>query len=99
MKLVQKYTRLFHQAMTEFNCLPPSIEPTATGHIPEQIQLIGEILEKGFAYVVDGSVYFDVVRYAASHPYGELSGRNLEELVEELVVRLMVEEFDLVDIG
>ena len=82
MELVQKYTNLFHWAMEQFNTLPPSIEPTATGHIIEQIGMIEEIIKAGYAYVVNGSVYFDVKKYAASHDYGKLSGRVMEELLE-----------------
>ncbi|ATL46716.1 cysteine--tRNA ligase [Chitinophaga caeni] len=80
MELVQKYTNLYHWAMHQFNCLEPSIEPTATGHIVEQISMIQKIIEKGYAYEVNGSVYFDVKKYATSHQYGILSGRVLEEL-------------------
>lgn len=82
MELVQKYTNLFHWAMKQFNCVEPNIEPTATGHIVEQINMIQDIIEKGYAYVVNGSVYFDVKKYAASHDYGKLSGRILEDLIE-----------------
>lgn len=82
MELVQKYTNLFHWAMDQFNTLPPSIEPTATGHIVEQLVMIQKIMEAGFAYEVNGSVYFDVKKYAAGHDYGKLSGRVLEELFE-----------------
>src|SRR5437867_3820336 len=78
MELVQKYTNLYHWAMNQFNCLPPSIEPTATGHIVEQINMIEKIIKAGYAYEVNGSVYFDVKKYAASHDYGKLSGRVLE---------------------
>lgn len=81
MELVQKYTNLFHDAMDQLNNLRPSIEPTATGHITEQIAMIEDILRKGWAYEVNGSVYFDVVRYAAQYDYGKLSGRKLEELM------------------
>lgn len=81
MELVQKYTNLFHWGMTQFNCLPPSIEPTATGHIIEQISMIEEILKKGYAYEVNGSVYFDVKKYADDYPYGKLSGRIPEDLL------------------
>src|SRR4029078_2853463 len=63
MELVQKYTNLFHWAMHKFNCIDPSIEPTATGHIVEQIEMIKKILESGYAYEVNGSVYFDVKKY------------------------------------
>lgn len=82
MELVQKYTNLFHWAMDQFNTLPPSIEPTATGHILEQLVMIQKIMDAGFAYEVNGSVYFDVKKYAAGHDYGKLSGRVLEELFE-----------------
>ncbi len=82
MELVQKYTNLFHWAMLQFNCVEPSIEPTATGHIVEQINMIQTIIKEGFAYEVNGSVYFDVKKYAASHDYGKLSGRVLDDLLE-----------------
>lgn len=82
MELVHKYTSLFHWAMRRFNTLEPSIEPTATGHIIEQISMIEDIIAKGFAYEVNGSVYFDVKKYAAEYPYGKLSGRVLEDLLE-----------------
>jgi cysteinyl-tRNA synthetase len=82
MELVQKYTNLFHWAMAKFNTLPPSIEPTATGHIVEQIGMIQKILKAGFAYEVNGSVYFDVKKYAESHDYGKLSGRIIDDLLE-----------------
>ncbi len=82
MELVQKYTNLFHWAMEQFNTLPPSIEPTATGHIVEQIGMIQELIKAGYAYEVNGSVYFDVKKYAASYDYGKLSGRVLGELLE-----------------
>ncbi|MEO6454245.1 MAG: cysteine--tRNA ligase [Ginsengibacter sp.] len=82
MELVQKYTNLFHWAMKEFNNLEPGIEPTATGHIVEQINMIEKIIEAGYGYVSNGSVYFDVKKYAASHDYGKLSGRVIEDLLE-----------------
>ena len=82
MELVQKYTNLFHWAMKQFNCVEPSIEPTATGHIVEQINMIKKIIDAGYAYAVNGSVYFDVKKYAASHDYGKLSGRVIDELLE-----------------
>ncbi|WP_276503903.1 cysteine--tRNA ligase [Terrimonas pollutisoli] len=82
MELVQKYTNLFHWAMQQFNTLPPSIEPTATGHIVEQIGMIETIIKAGYGYVVNGSVYFDVKKYAASHDYGKLSGRVIDDLLE-----------------
>src|SRR6478672_9348332 len=71
MELVQKYTNLFHWAMKAFNTIEPSIEPTATGHIVEQIVMIEKIIKDGYAYVVGGNVYFDVKKYAASHDYGK----------------------------
>jgi len=82
MELVQKYTNLFHWAMHQFNNLDPSIEPTATGHIVEQINMINTIIEDGYAYEVNGSVYFDVKKYAEKYPYGKLSGRVLDDLLE-----------------
>ncbi len=81
MELVQKYTNLYHWAMHQFNCLDPTIEPTATGHIVEQIGMINKIIENGLAYVVNGSVYFDVKKYSESHDYGKLSGRIIEDLL------------------
>jgi cysteinyl-tRNA synthetase len=82
MELVQKYTNLFHWGMGLFNTLPPSIEPTATGHIVEQIGMIQELIRAGYAYESNGSVYFDVKKYAASHDYGKLSGRIMDDLLE-----------------
>jgi cysteinyl-tRNA synthetase len=82
MELVQKYTNLFHWAMRQLNNLEPNIEPTATGHIVEQLNMIEQIIDAGYAYVVNGSVYFDVKKYAASHNYGELSGRIVDDLLE-----------------
>ena len=82
MELVQKYTNLFHWAMEQFNTLAPSIEPTATGHIVEQIGMIETIIKAGYGYEVNGSVYFDVKKYAASHDYGKLSGRVIDDLLE-----------------
>ena len=82
MELVHKYTSLFHKGMAAFNNLEPSIEPTATGHIVEQIEMIKKIIEEGYAYESNGSVYFDVKKYAAGHPYGTLSGRILEDLLQ-----------------
>src|SRR6188768_1175181 len=81
MELVQKYTNLFHWAFKQFNCIEPSIEPTATGHIVEQINMIEKIIVEGYAYTANGSVYFDVKKYAASHDYGKLSGRIIDELL------------------
>lgn len=82
MELVQKYTNLFHWAMKEFNNIEPSIEPTATGHIMEQIEMIKQIMEAGYAYQSNGSVYFDLKKYAQHYPYGKLSGRVIEDLLE-----------------
>jgi len=81
MEVVQMYTVDFHNILNKFNFLPPSIEPTATGHIIEQIEIIKEILDKGFAYEVNGSVYFDVLKFNETHHYGKLSGRNVEDLI------------------
>jgi cysteinyl-tRNA synthetase len=82
MELVHKYTNLFHWGMRLFNTLDPSIEPTATGHILEQITMIQKIMSEGYAYEVNGSVYFDVKKYAEKYPYGKLSGRILDDLLE-----------------
>ena len=87
MEIVQRYTEDFHRVMRLLGNLPPSIEPTATGHIIEQIAITQDILEKGYAYVSNGSVYFDVEKYNREHPggagaYGELSGRNIDELMD-----------------
>ncbi len=82
MEIVQAYTVDFHNVMRSFNALPPSIEPTATGHIIEQIEMIRTIMDKGLAYEVNGSVYFDVKKYSEKNNYGELSGRKLDELRE-----------------
>jgi cysteinyl-tRNA synthetase len=81
MELVQYYTNRYHRNMQLLNVLPPSIEPRASGHIIEQISMIQCILSEGLAYVVNGSVYFDVLKYNEAHHYGILSGRVLEELV------------------
>ena len=81
MEVVQRYTVDFHDTLAKFNNLPPSIEPTATGHIIEQIEIIKTILEKGFAYEINGSVYFDVLKYNEIHNYGKLSGRKIEDLI------------------
>lgn len=81
MEVVQRYTVDFHNILNKFNFLPPSIEPTATGHIIEQIEIIKTILEKGFAYEVNGSVYFDVLKYNETKQYGILSKRNIEDLI------------------
>ncbi len=81
MEVVQRYTVDFHNILDKFNFLPPSIEPTATGHIIEQIEIIKDILEKGYAYEVNGSVYFDVIKYNNDHKYGKLSKRNIEDMI------------------
>lgn len=82
MEVVQQYTNGFHDVMRQFNILPPNIEPSATGHIIEQIEIIKKLIDNGFAYEVNGSVYFDVTKYNKEHHYGILSGRNIEELME-----------------
>ena len=82
MELVQKYTNLYHWAMNKFNNLEPSIEPTATGHIVEQISMIEDIIKAGYAYEMNGSVYFDVKKYAEKYEYGKLSGRIIDDLLE-----------------
>ncbi len=81
MEVVQRYTIDFHNTMAKFHALPPSIEPTATGHIVEQIGIIEEIVKNGFAYERNGSVYFDVIKFNKTHDYGRLSGRNLEDMI------------------
>ena len=81
MEIAQHYTNRYHQAMDMLNVLPPSIEPHATGHIIEQEQLVQQILDNGYAYVSNGSVYFDVEKYNKDHKYGILSGRNLEDVI------------------
>ncbi|MDD2243122.1 MAG: cysteine--tRNA ligase [Petrimonas sp.] len=82
MEIVQKYTIGFHEVLSMFNALPPSIEPTATGHIIEQIEMIKKILESGYAYEINGTVYFDVEKYSKDHSYGILTNRKLEDLLE-----------------
>src|ERR1051326_3908179 len=81
MEVAQQYTEEYHDKLHQLNILPPSIEPRASGHIPEQIEMILKIIENGFAYVSNGSVYFDVVKYNKTNNYGKLSGRVLEELI------------------
>ena len=83
MEVVQYYLNRYHKAMERLNVLPPSIEPHASGHIIEQIDYIKKILDAGYAYVSEGSVYFDVPKYNADHHYGKLSGRNIDELLSE----------------
>lgn len=83
MEVVQYYVNRYHHDMEELNVLPPSIEPHASGHIIEQINFVQKILDRGYAYVSDGSVYMDVEKYAKDYPYGKLSGRNLNEIVTE----------------
>ena len=80
MEIAQYYTNRYHAAMDALNVLPPSIEPHATGHIIEQEQLVQQILDNGFAYISNGSVYFDVKKYNEQHHYGILSGRNLDDV-------------------
>lgn len=81
MEVVQKYTIYFHNILKQFNNLPPSIEPTATGHIIEQIKIIQDIIDNGYAYEVNGSVYFDIESFQKTHDYGILSGRNVEDML------------------
>ncbi len=83
LEIVYKYNVKFQELQRIYNLLPPSIEPTATGHIQEQIEHIEKIIENGFAYVVNGSVYFDVKKYSEKFEYGILSGRKVDELAEE----------------
>ncbi len=82
MEIVERYTLNFHEVMRMFNVLPPNIEPRATGHLIEQIEMVKEILNRGYAYEVNGSVYFDTLKYAQdTGKYGQLSGRKIEELI------------------
>ncbi|SFG50672.1 cysteine--tRNA ligase [Pontibacter chinhatensis] len=81
MEVVQHYTNIYHQEMDKLNMLQPDIEPRASGHIIEQVQMIQEILDNGYAYEVNGSVYFDVTSYNKEHKYGKLSGRVIEDLM------------------
>lgn len=81
MEVVQYYVNRYHQAMDALNVESPSIEPHASGHIIEQIQLVKEIIDNGFAYESEGSVYFDVSKYDKNHHYGILSGRNIEDMI------------------
>ncbi|MGB5437205.1 MAG: cysteine--tRNA ligase [Maribacter sp.] len=81
MEVVQRYTIDFHNILDQFNFLPPSIEPTATGHIIEQLEIIKEILAKEYAYEINGSVYFDVKKFNKDYDYGKLSGRKLEDMI------------------
>jgi cysteinyl-tRNA synthetase len=81
MEVVQRYTVDFHEILAAFNFLPPSIEPTATGHIIEQIEIIKKIIDTGIGYEANGSVYFDVVQFNKTNHYGRLSGRNIEDML------------------
>lgn len=83
MEVAQYYTNRYHDAMKALNVLPPSIEPHATGHIIEQEELVKKILDNGFAYESNGSVYFDIEKYNTKHHYGVLSGRNLDDIINE----------------
>ena len=82
MEIVQHYSNDFHQVLDQFNLIPPNIEPSAIGHIVEQVEMIKTLLDKGFAYEVNGSVYFDVTKYDQDHNYGKLSKRNIDELIQ-----------------
>ena len=81
MEIAQYYTNRYHHAMEALNVLPPSIEPHATGHIIEQEELVKEIIANGYAYESNGSVYFDIEKYNKDHKYGILSGRNLDDVI------------------
>ncbi len=81
MEIVQMYTVDFHDILNEFNFLPPSIEPTATGHIIEQISIVEKIIKTGIGYEANGSVYFDVVKFNETNHYGKLSGRNIDDML------------------
>lgn len=81
MEIVQKYTNSYHSAIKRLNTLPPNIEPRATGHIIEQIEFIEKILKNGYGYIVNGNIYFDLLKYAKNYPYGKLSGKIIEDLL------------------
>ncbi|WP_309609223.1 cysteine--tRNA ligase [Flavobacterium sp.] len=81
MEIVQRYTVDFHEILHQFNLLPPNIEPTATGHIIEQIEIVKKIIDRGIGYESNGSVYFDVVKFNETNHYGQLSGRNIEDML------------------
>ncbi len=83
MEVVQYFTDRYHRNMDQLNVLPPSIEPRASGHIIEQIQMVQKIMDAGYAYESNGSVYFDLEKYAKNYPYGELSGRVLDDLTSQ----------------
>ena len=82
MEVVQNYTIRYHECINLLNCLPPSIEPRATGHIIEQIEMVKEILKNGYAYEANGSIYLNVKKYNKKYPYGKLSGRKIEDTLE-----------------
>ena len=81
MEIAQYYTNRYHDSIRLLNCLPPSIEPKASGHIIEQIEIVEKILEKGFAYKTEENIYFDLVKYAKEHEYGKLSGKVIDDLM------------------
>ncbi len=83
LELVYKYNVKFQEALRTYNILPPSIETAATAHIQEQIEIIEKIIENGYAYAENGAVYFDVKKYVEKNPYGVISGRKVDELLEE----------------
>ena len=83
MEVVQKYTNEFHSILDSFNLLKPNIEPTATGHIIEQIEMIDKIIKNGYAYVKNGSVYFDLINFSKNYKYGQLSNRSFEDIINE----------------
>ena len=81
MEVANKYTNDFRDTLKEFNVLPPSIEPIASGHIIEQIEIIKKIIDNGFAYESNGSIYFDLDEFRKEYKYGKLSGREIDELI------------------
>lgn len=83
MEIVQKYTNDFHRVMETFNILPPDIEPSATGHLMEQLDMIQELVDNGYAYESNGSVYFDITQFSKKYDYGKLSGRKTEDLLNQ----------------
>ena len=82
MEIVQKYTLEYHSSLELLNCLSPSIEPRATGHVIEQIEMVKKMIVNGFAYEQNGSVYLDVTKYNKRYPYGILSGRKIDDTLE-----------------
>ncbi len=83
MEIVQMYSNDFHDVMNLFNAIPPDIEPSAIGHLMEQIEMTQKLIDNGYAYESNGSVYFDVAKYNEEHQYGKLSGRNIDDMISD----------------